>query len=138
AMTRALATCLMLVCAAACASRLPAPPANDTNAMEPFPTPRVAANDAPPEILALSFNSLDVRRGTTWTGKFVTTTNVASVEVRTNLFSIDVPRRGFGKFAFSVDLLDVPPIFVRAYRLRVLARNSAGVVAEEDLPFHIR
>lgn len=86
----------------------------------------------------MSFNSLDVRRGSVWTGKFITTTNTASVEVRTNLFSIDVPRKDFGKFAFDVDVLDLPPIFIRDYRLRVIARNSAGEEFEEDLPFHIR
>ncbi len=57
---------------------------------------------------------------------FVTTTNVASVEVRTNLFSINVPRVAYGRFAFRLDVLDTPPIFVRPYRLRVIARNSAG------------
>jgi hypothetical protein len=86
----------------------------------------------------MRFSSLDVKRGSTWSGEMVTGTNVASVEVRTNLFSIDVPRRSFGRFAYSLDVLDVPPIFVRSYRLRVLARNSAGIVYEEDLPLRIR
>jgi hypothetical protein len=86
----------------------------------------------------MRFSSLDVRRGGRWSGEFVTGTNVASVEVRTNLFSIDVPRRTYGRFAFTLDVLDTPPIFVRAYRLRVIARNSAGKAYEEDLPFRIR
>jgi len=108
------------------------------------PLPIVAPNAAAPEIVYMYFNTLDVNRlghggpSSVWSGSFVTSTNVASVEVRTNLFSIDVPRKAFGRFAFSVDVLDLPPIFVRAYRLRVLARNSAGVIAEEDLPFRIR
>ncbi len=68
----------------------------------------------------------------------MTTTNVASVEVRTNLFSIDVPRRTFGDFRFSLRVFDVPPIFIRGYRLRVIARNSAGQTSEEDLPLRIR
>jgi len=66
------------------------------------------------------------------------TENVASVEVRTNLFSIDVPRRRYGDFIFELRVFDVPPIFVRAYRVRVIARNSAGVQAEEDFPLRIR
>jgi hypothetical protein len=86
----------------------------------------------------MRFSSLDVRRGGRWSGEFVTGTNVASVEVRTNLFSIDVPRRTYGRFVFTLDVLDTPPIFVRAYRLRVIARNSAGQAYEEDLPFRIR
>ena len=68
----------------------------------------------------------------------MTGTNVASIEVRTNLFSINVPRIKPGRFAFTFTVLDTPPIFVRAYRLRVIARNSAGHAYEEDLPFRIR
>ena len=41
----------------------------------------------------MHFSSLDVRRGERFSGEFVTSTNVASIEVRTNLFSIDVPHR---------------------------------------------
>ena len=86
----------------------------------------------------MGFSSLDVARGSTWDGSIVTSTNVASVEVRTNLFSIDVPRTSFGHFAFSLDVFDRPPIFVRAYRVRVIARNTAGMQTEEDFPFRIR
>jgi hypothetical protein len=122
----------------ACASRLPETPANVTVGPATLPAPRTEANDAPPRILAMRFSSLDVRRGQRWSGSFVTGTNVASVEVRTNLFSIDVPRRVPGRFSFMLDVLDAPPIFVRAYRLRVIARNSLGRQYEENLPFRIR
>jgi hypothetical protein len=113
-------------------------PGNASTGPSALPTPRVDRNDAPPRILAMRFSSLDIRRPSRWSGVFVTGTNVASVEVRTNLFSIDVPRRTFGRFAFALDVLDTPPIFVRTYRLRVIARNSAGREYEEDLPFRIR
>lgn len=103
-----------------------------------MPAPPAASNDAPPRILAMRFSSDDVRRGQTWSGRIVTPTNVASVEVRTNLFSINVPRSTYGDFRFKLHVFDVPPIFIRAYRLRVIARNSAGASTEEDLPFRIR
>lgn len=124
---------------AACASRLPDVPANVAIGLTTIlPTPRVEPNNAPPRILAMHFSSLDVRRGERWSGAFVASTNVASLEVRTNLFSINVPKRTAGRFAFALNVLDTPPIFVRAYRLRVIARNSAGKPYEEDLPFRIR
>jgi hypothetical protein len=122
----------------ACASRLPDTPANVTVGPATLPSPQVEPNYAPPRILAMRFSSLDVRRGQRWSGAFVTGTDVASIEVRTNLFSINVPHRSPGRFAFWLDVLDTPPIFVRAYRLRVIARNSAGSAYEEDLPFRIR
>ncbi|HVN68172.1 MAG TPA: hypothetical protein VMU38_00765 [Candidatus Binatia bacterium] len=122
----------------ACASRLPPTPANLVVGSATLPTPQVEPNDALPRILAMRFSSLDVRRGGRWSGSFVTGTNVASVEVRTNLFSINVPHISPGRFVFVLDVLDTPPIFVRAYRLRVIARNSAGDEYEQDLPFRIR
>lgn len=134
-------TCVMLICATACASRVPdrfSTPANVYIASHPGLKPLAATNDAAPVLQQLVFNTLDIRRGSTWRGSFTASTNVASIEVRTNLFSIDVPRKNFGLFAFDVNVLDLPPIFIRDYRLRVIARNSAGVAVEEDMPFRIR
>jgi hypothetical protein len=124
-----------------CATHVPAMPPNAGvgDALPAnWPAPPNASNEVLPAIVAAHFSSLDVRRGNSWSGTFVTSTNTASLEVRTNLFSIDVPRTAFGRFAFQVDIFDTPPIFVRPYRLRVIARNSAGQEAEEDLPFEIR
>lgn len=134
------AVAALFACAlTACASQPVAVPSNVTFGRgEGMPRPLGARSDAPPRVVAMRFSSDEVRRGETWAGRIVTSTNVASVEVRTNLFSIDVPRRSFGDFAFTLHVFDVPPIFVRAYRLRVIARNSAGVAVEEDLPFRIR
>jgi hypothetical protein len=103
-----------------------------------LPKPSAALPAAPPRILAAWFSASQVSRPGTWAGRIVTTTNAASLEVRSNLFSIDVPRSGFGTFAFTLRVLDVPPIFVRAYRVRIIARNAAGVQSEEDFPFRIR
>ncbi|HEX3368641.1 MAG TPA: hypothetical protein VHS56_03615 [Candidatus Cybelea sp.] len=121
-----------------CGSRVPETPANVTVGSATMPSPPVERDGAPPKILAMRFSSLDVRRGERWSGSFVTGTNVASIEVRTNLFSINVPHIKPGRFAFTIHLLDTPPIFVRGYRLRVIARNSPGNAYEEDLPFRIR
>jgi hypothetical protein len=124
---------------AGCGSRLPSVPSDvSVGAPRALPTPRLESNDAPPGILNMHFSTLDVRRGGRWSGEFVTGTSVASIEVRTNLFSVDVPRIGYGRFAFDLDVLDAPPIFVRPYRLRVIARNSAGAEYEQDLPLWIR
>jgi hypothetical protein len=104
----------------------------------PMPSPPVRANNAAPQIVAMRFNTLEVQRPSVWTGRIVTSTNVASLEVRTNLFSIDTSRITFGRFAFAVNVYDLPSIFIRGYRVRVIARNSAGVEAEEDVPLRIR
>jgi hypothetical protein len=121
-----------------CASRPSGIPPNAAIGPQVLPSPQIEPNGALPRILAMHFSALDVHRGEHWSGAFITGTNVASIEVRTNLFSINVPHRSPGRFSFTLMVLDVPPIFVRAYRLRVIARNSAGNTYEEDLPFRIR
>ena len=130
---------LALACAAGCASQQPAVPANVSVGAKSatLPAPIARPGNAAPELIAASFSSLNVGRGETWSGRFTTGTNVASLEVRTNLFSIDVPRTGFGRFAFSVNIYDVPSIFVRKYALRIIARNTAGDEIEENAPFEI-
>jgi hypothetical protein len=103
-----------------------------------FSTP-MRAPDAPPEIVHIVYTPAISRgpqqqfSGTVWTSS-----NVASIELRTNLFSINAKKRDAGWFTFAADVYDLPPIFVRPYSLRVIARNTAGVEAEEDLPFRIR
>lgn len=101
-------------------------------------SPESAAADAPPRILAARFNTLDVVHPAVWSGTIVTTSNVASVELRTNQFSLNVPRPTFGVFSFSVNVYDLPAEFLRRYSLRIIARNTAGVAVEEDAPFSIR
>ena len=135
---RAVAGVLALTLAA-CASQPVAVPQNTRiGAAVAMPAPAVASNDSPPRIVAMNFSSTDLQRGQTWSGTIITTTNVASVEVRTNLFSINVPRSGFGDFRFTLRIYDVPPIFIRGYTVRVIARNAAGASTEEDLPLRIR
>jgi hypothetical protein len=134
-----LAAALFVCALTACAPHARSVPSNAVFGDAPaLPPPLVAQSNAPPRIVSLWFSSDEVRRGTTWSGRIITSTNVASVEVRTNLFSIDVPRRAFGDFHFALRVFDVPPIFIRAYTLRVIARNAAGESVEEDLPFRIR
>ena len=131
----------LVLCAtvlSACSSVPVANPANVSIGAATRSPMLAAADAAPPQVLAIRLSSEAPVRGSQWSGQVLTTSNVASVEVRTNLFSIDVPRRAYGDFRFSVYLVDVPPIFIRAYRLRVIARNSAGVATEEDLPLRIR
>jgi hypothetical protein len=103
-----------------------------------WPTPRISAMNAPAEIQAMHFSSLDVALGNEWSGEFVANSSTASIEVATNQFGFSVPRPRTGEFRFRFHLLDVPPFFVRAYPLRVIARNSSGEETVVVLPFRIR
>ncbi len=123
----------------ACASTAPALPENARVGRMPMaaPSPRVSAPDAAPVIVFIHFSDTDLRVGSWCSGEIVTSTNVASVELRTNLFSFNIPRMSYGRFAFRLHVLDAPGIFYRAYPLRIIARNAAGVATEEDLPIRI-
>jgi hypothetical protein len=131
---------LAALAASACASARAGPAMNTTVGTDlpvAWPTPRIAAPQALPQIQAMHFSSLDVRLGNDWSGDFVASSNTASIEVATNLFSFSVPRPRIGAFRFRVHLLDVPPFFVRAYPLRVIARNAAGDQSVSVVPFRI-
>jgi hypothetical protein len=103
-----------------------------------LPSPAAAAGSAAPRIVGARFNTLDVRRPQQWSGTIVTSTNVASVELKTNQFSLNIPRESFGVFRFRINVYDLPAEFIRRYSLRIIARNTAGDEAEEDVPFRVR
>ena len=107
-------------------------------APSPWPTPEVLAPNASPRILALWMNETTIHVGRVWNGQIVTSTNVASVELRTESFSFVADRLGFGIFVFSQTVLDVIPQYRRAYLLRVIARNARGDAAERLVPIVIR
>jgi hypothetical protein len=124
----------------ACASSRPQLPANaSVGGVRPaaWPTPRITPPQAPAQIQAMHFSSLDVRLGNDWSGEFVASSNTASLEVATNLFTFSVPRPRIGDFRFHLHLVDVPPFYVRAYPLRVIARNTAGDQTVQVVPFRI-
>ncbi|MEO6913854.1 MAG: hypothetical protein ABI182_07535 [Candidatus Baltobacteraceae bacterium] len=104
----------------------------------PWPSAAVEPSDALPRILHIHLNADVVRPGSVWSGRIATSTNVASVEIRTELFSFNAERIAFGQFSFSQQIVDLPSVFQRGYVLRVIARNTAGVRAEQDIPFRFR
>jgi hypothetical protein len=103
-----------------------------------WPTPQTAPPDAPPRIIALWMNDATIHPGRRWMGKIITSTNVASVEIRTESFSFTADHRGPGLFDFSQDILDIIPQYRRRYILRFIARNTPGEADERTVPITIR
>ncbi|MBV9102089.1 MAG: hypothetical protein JO060_00775 [Candidatus Eremiobacteraeota bacterium] len=93
---------------------------------------------SPPRISAVWLSSLTLRRGEAWAGEISTSSNTASVEVRTDSFSFSVPRVRIGEFAFSYAIPDLPPYLRRPFLLHVVARNAGGDRLEETLPIEIK
>ncbi len=104
----------------------------------PWPTPRLASPGAPPQILALWMNETSIPSGTDWYGRAITSTNVASLEIRTESFSFVAQRIAFGDFRFRQHVLDMVPYYKRPYTLHVIARNTAGDRDELLVPIAFR
>jgi len=124
-----------------CANHITASPTqtqNPSGIIRALPTPEIAAPDAPPKILAVQLSALHVHPGDTWTGNIITTTNVASLEVRAPSFTFNAEHVGPGEFAFSIHAIFIPPIYRRVYTVALIARNTKGAQAEHDtdVDFH--
>jgi len=102
-----------------------------------WPAAVANANDAPPHILALWLNSTSISPGVEWRGRIATTTNVASLEIRTESFSFNATRIAYGQFVFDQHVLDIVPQYKRGYTLNVIARNSAGVEDARLIPIEL-
>ncbi len=102
-------------------------PSSVTVMTSPWPHAVDAAPSAPPRILSLWLSSTQIVPGKDWSGRIATTTNVASLEVRTESFSFNAQRVAFGQFVFDQHVLDIVPQYKRPYTLLVIARNTAGV-----------
>lgn len=84
-------------------------------------------------------SSLTISAGIWLDGEIVTSTNVASVEVRTAAFSIDADHTGPGTFQFHTHVLELPPLARRhTLELSIIARNTAGVQGVEYTAVSIR
>lgn len=120
------------------ASSQPAPTPLPTGVPSPTASPMVLPPDAAPQIVVVHVNKTAIGSGDTISGYVITSTNVASVEVRIASFGFNVPRTDFGHFEINYQAPHIP-FFARGnYAAKVIARNSAGVAAERDIPFSLR
>ena len=74
----------------------------------------------------MHLSSVKVPPGSVWSGRIATTTNVASLEVRSP------------SFTFNASALVIPPMLRRPYTVEFVARNTAGVADERDVRVDFR
>jgi hypothetical protein len=95
-------------------------------------------SDAPPQILSVAISETTVHSGDTVSGTVLTTSNVASVEVRVANFGRGLSKTGVGRFSLTYPVGNLP-FFVRGtYSMRVIARNTAGTSTETSVPITVR
>jgi hypothetical protein len=90
------------------------------------PAPRVAAPNAPPQILYLHLSETRIHMGDEWSGRIITSTNVASVVIDAAFFAFVVPRKTFGDFEFRTRVVAVPDIYRQKVYGNITAYNAAG------------
>ena len=116
----------------------PAPAPSGTPSPAPLPTPLVLPDDAPPQILAVHLSDPVFHSGELVTGTIITSTNVAAVEIRLMGRSRRIPRADFGVFQLSYTIPSVPFWLRKTYTAQVIALNSAGLQAEQDVTVSLR
>jgi len=125
-----------------CETPPPSQPANFTVSVKmpaPWRNTIVAPANAPPRILRIWLSRLVIAPGSTLEGAIATTTNVASVEVRTAAFSINSQHVAPGQFRFRTRVLELPPLArLHTYTLDVIARNTAGTAQVEQAPLEMK
>lgn len=118
---------------AATASASPAPsPSTHKHVVVPMRPP-----NAPPQIVDVEINSTNVGSGDTLWGKVLTSSNVASVEVRVANVGVGLNKVGVGRFTLAYRLGSIPFFVHGTYPMHIIARNSRGDKAERTLPLTI-
>ena len=93
--------------------------------------------DAPPQIVDVEINSTNVGSGDTLWGKVLTSSNVASVEVRVANVGMGLNKVGVGRFTLEYRLGAVPFFARGTYPMHIIARNSRGDKTERTLSLTI-
>ena len=99
--------------------------------------PRLPPNAAP-RIVSIAVDKTTVGSGDRVSGTVLTSSNVASVEVRVAGYGMALEKVGVGRFTLDYTLGSLP-FFVRGtYEMRIIARNAHGDAAQQTLPITVR
>lgn len=123
--------------AAAAPTPTPRPSTRASAPVTPFKIAMLAPNAAP-RILDVEVSSTTVTSGDVISGTVLTSSNVASVEVRVATYGVSLRKTGVGRFAMSYKIGDIPFFVKGTYPMRVIARNSRGDAVEQTLDLTLR
>jgi len=104
----------------------------------PTPTILMLAPDAPPQILWVKLSSTTPRAGDSVTVIVLTSSNVASVELRVGGFGGAMTKTDVGHFETIAQVPKLPIYMVHNFSLQVIARNTQGASAQQTVALHVR
>jgi hypothetical protein len=94
--------------------------------------------DAAPQILYVSLSSTTPRAGDTMQITVLCSSNVASVELRVGGYGTGMTKTDVGHFEASQQVPRLPFFMSHTLTLQIIARNTAGVAAEQDVAVQVR
>lgn len=101
------------------------------------PTVLMLAPDAPPRILWVGLSSATPHAGDTLAITVLTSSNVASVELRVGGYGSGMNKTDVGHFQLSSQVPRLPFFMSHNLTLQVIARNTAGNAVEQDVPLQV-
>ncbi|HXB82788.1 MAG TPA: hypothetical protein VNU22_05505 [Candidatus Acidoferrum sp.] len=136
-----LAACsLIAVARAQVPSPLPGVSAAPSQMPSPAPTPTIAIlpPDAAPQILWWRLSSTTPQAGDTLSVVVLTSSNVASVELRIGGYAFNLPKTDVGHFEGGYVVPQLPFFVSHQLLMWIIARNTAGVPVENSVEIQVR
>jgi hypothetical protein len=93
--------------------------------------------DAAPQIQWISLSSTAPRAGDTLAVTVLASSNVASVELRVGGYGMGMNKTDVGHFESTSQVPNLPFFMNHNITLEVIARNTAGVAIEQDIPISV-
>jgi hypothetical protein len=97
----------------------------------------LAAPSEQPRIVSVWLSKTEFLPGERVAARIITTTNVASLEIRVEGYGRVLPRTDFGRFEGALTVPQLPAFLHRAFTLQILARNAGGVAAKTTVPIRV-
>jgi hypothetical protein len=136
-----LAACsLIAVAYAQVPSPVPSVSAAPSQMPSPAPTPTIAflPPDDAPQILWWKLSSTTPQAGDTLSVTVLTSSNVASVELRVGGYAFNLPKTDVGHFEGGYVVPQLPFFVSHQLFMRIIARNTAGVSVENGVEIQVR
>jgi hypothetical protein len=121
-------------------AQVPSPVPSVSQAPSPAPTPTILMlpPDAAPQILWFGLSSTTPTAGDTLSVTVLTSSNVASVEVRVGGYGFNLPKADVGRFEGAYAVPQLPFFMNHNLVMQIIARNTAGVAATTNAQIQIR
>jgi hypothetical protein len=94
--------------------------------------------DAAPQILWIALSSTTPQAGDTLAVTVLTSSNVASVELRVGGYGSGMTKVDVGHFQLASPVPKLPFFMSHNLTLQIIARNTAGVTAQQNVSLQVR